>query len=220
MINIKEKEMEEIIKYISTQGLALFIVSFIIYFGAQFIKIYLDKLKRKNDVKHHDELIVLRRKIGKEIQTILQNMVLRTRGVRAYTFEFHNGTLSMGGLPFCKMSCTYEELDENAKSVINDRQDLSLSLYSTFIESLYENRCVVIDTTNRNDVHSTLEYETLIKRGVITTVRASISNKSNRVFGFIGVDYTTSQTDETITEAVRIVQDTAIKIGALLSIDE
>ena len=212
--------MEEIIKYVSTQGLAVVLVSLMIYFGIQFFNILLEKYKRKNEVKHHDELSVLRRQIGKEVEAVLQTMVIKTHGARAYVFEFHNGTVSMGGLPFCKMSCTYEVLNENTNSIIDSRQDVSTFLYSKFIKAIYENKSVIADTLNRTDVESTLGYETLVKCGVVITIRAKACYKNNKVLGYIGVDYTSPQSDETINEATRIIEDTSIKIGALLSINE
>ena len=211
--------MDEVIRDISTQGLAVFLVGVFIYFAIQFGNIYLEKQRKKNETKQHDDLAGLRQQISKEIHTVLENTMIRTHSCRAYVFEFHNGTVSMGGLPFLKMSCTYEVLDRNAKSEIYDRQDLSMFLYSTFIESLYENNCVVVDVNNRSDVESVIGYETLAKRKIALTIRARIMNKSNRVFGFIGVDYNYPISDEVIQETISIMREISVKIGALLSID-
>jgi hypothetical protein len=212
--------MEEILRYISTQGLALFLIALIVYFGIQFLNIYLEKFKKRHEVKQHDRLTDLRQQLGKEIKLILDNMLLRTHGIRAYVFEFHNGVMSMGGLPFGKMSCTYEVLEKNTSSEMYDRQNLSLFLYSTLIDSLHENRYIVADTMNRTDIESSLGYETLVKRGIITTIRAGLRDKNNRVFGFVGVDYDVSQSDENIDTAISIIGDTSVKVGTLLSIED
>jgi len=93
-------------------------------------------------------------------------------------------------------------------------------LYATLIDSLQEYKSVVVDTRNRSDIESTVGYEVLIQKGIVVTIRARIINKSGSIIGFIGIDYTSSPTEETVMDAVHIIEDTAVKIGTLLSIEE
>ena len=204
---------------ISNHGLAIVMSGLVLYFAVKFGNIYIENLKAKRGAKSHDELAALRHQVSTTIQTLLDRAILRTRGCRVYVFEFHNGSIGMGGLPFLKMSCIYEALGESVKSVARGRENMSMSLYSTLVESLYQHPFVILDVENRQpEIESSLGYETLIKWGVIVSVRTKITDINRRAIGFVGVDYTERPDDATLQNAISVMQDVAVEVGALLSV--
>jgi len=211
--------LEKLLELISKNGLALVISAGVLIFAVKFGNIGIDYLKEKIGVKKHDELAALRMQVSKTIQALLDRNVLRTRACRAYVFEYHNGTISLGGLPFLKTSCVYEALGEGVKSEALARKDLSLQLYNIIYDSLNRYPYIVLDVNNRNyDMDSALGYETLAKRGVSVSVRVKITDLNRRVIGFVGVDYSDPVDDRTLQDAIDIMQDAAVEIGALLSV--
>ena len=213
--------MQDILEMISTYGLALVISGLVIYFAIQFGNMFLDDAKKKRDAKKHDALANLRNQISSTIIALLERTVLRARGCRAYVFEFHNGAMSMGGLPFLKMTNTYEALNDGAKSELHKRESMPMQLFASFVDAIGKHESVVMDVGNRTDEFSPFVYETLVERGISVTVRAKITDINQRVIGYFGIDYCAGKPvdADVISEAVKIVEDTAVELGALLSVN-
>jgi len=212
--------MEDILKAISTYGLALVISGVVIYFAIQFGHVHLEKFKQKRLIQKHDELAILRKQISSTINALLERTVLRAHADRVYVFELHNGTTSMGGLPFLKMTNTYEALGEKAQSQIHNRENMPMQMYSSFIDAIYNNDYIVMDVENRTQDYSKLIYETLAAGDIKITVRCKISDLNKKVIGYVGIDFCNGNNprEEDVYESVKIVQDTAIEVGALLTV--
>ena len=214
--------MEEMMKLISTYGLALVIVGLLLYFAVQYVLVHLEDYKQKRNIKKHDELATLRNQISSAVEAVIERTLLRTRASRVYVFEFHNGSTSMGGLPFLKMTNTYEALGEGAKSERHKRAAMPMQLYSSFVDAIYNKEYLVINTNNRTDEYSKLVYETLAERDISTIVCAKLMDINRRVIGYLGIDYCNEKPVEEsiIQESVRIAQDVAVELGALLSVNK
>ena len=213
--------MGEVIQLISTYGLALVISGLVIYFAIQFGNIALEEARRKRDAKRHDGLAAMRNQVSTTINALIERTLLRARACRVYVFEFHNGTQTMGGLPFLKMTNTYEALGEGAKSEAHRRENMSLQLYSSFIDALCANDYLVMDVNDRTGDYSQLVYETLVERGIAVTVRAKIMDINKKVIGYLGIDFCNEEPDSaTVRDSVGIVQDVAVELGALLSVNK
>ena len=213
--------MNEILMMISTYGLALVITGLVLYYAIQFGNVFLEDAKSKRAEKKHDDLVSLRTQISSTIIALLERTVLRARGCRAYVFEFHNGAVSMGGLPFLKMTNTYEALNNGVKSELHKRENMPMQLFASFVDALYKEDSLVMDVRNRTDMLSPFIYETLVERGVSVIVCAKITDINKRVIGYFGIDYCAERPldDEVIKEAVKIVEDEAVELGALLSVN-
>lgn len=214
--------MEEVTKLISTYGLAVMISGVVIYFGIKFGNILLKDFEDKRATKKHGELASLRTEVSSTINAMLERIVLRTHACRAYVFEFHNGSMSMGGLPFLKMTNTYEALNEGTQSELHTRENMPMQLFSSFVDAICSKEYLVMDVNNRTGECSQFIYETLVERGISVTVHAKISDTNKRVIGYFGIDYCNDKpvNPMTVSESVGVVQTAAVELGALLSVQK
>ena len=211
--------IKDILDLINTHGLALIIAAIVVIFIIKFGNLGFDFVRERLHIQAHDELIDLRLKVSPEINRILERILLLTGASRAYVVEFHNSGANLGGLPFFKMSCTYEALGMGIPSELVRRCNMSLLLYSTFIQSLLTRDWIKLDVDKRSDLDSDLGYATLIERGIRMTVRVKIMDTSKKVIGYIGIDYAREQAAPPDDTAIaRIVREGATEVGALLSI--
>jgi hypothetical protein len=137
-------------------------------------------------------------------------------------FEFHNGAVSMGGLPFLKMTNTYEALNDGAKSELHKRENMPMQLFASLVNAIHKEESLVMNVNNRTDEVSAFIYETLVERGIAVTVCARIMDINQRVIGYFGIDYCAGKIvdADTISEAVKIAEEAAVELGALLSVNE
>ena len=212
--------LEQNLKIISTYGLAVFISATVIYFAIRYGHIHLDEFKQKHGLKKHDELAIVRNQISTTINTLLERTLLKTHACRVYIFEFHNGAVSMSGLPFLKMTNTYEVLDGNTRTEMHKRENMPFQLFSSFVEAIYSKDYLIMDVDNRTNEYSQFVYETLVERDIAITVRTKITDINKRVIGYLGIDYTKNKPiDEAmIQKSIQTIQDAATEIGALLTV--
>ena len=212
--------MDELLKLISTYGLAIVISGLVLYFAIKLGNILVDSFKHKHTAKKHDDLSETRSRVSSVISSMLDRIVLKTHADRAYVFEFHNGHFSMGGLPFLKMSNHYEALGEGATSEANRRKDMSLQLYHSFTEAIAKKDYLIMKPDDRTGEFSPLVYETLAERGIHTTVRAKITDIHKRPIGYFGIDFCKPVTDEAARACVETVIGAAAELGALLCVNK
>ena len=214
--------MEDMAKMITTYGLAVIISALVLYFAFRFSNIFLKDFEQKRNLKKHDDLAMLRNQISATINALLERTLLRTQADRVYVFEFHNGNTALGGLPFLKMTNTYEALSGTAKSEMHKRADMPFQLFQSFVDAVYSEDYLVMDVNNRTDKYSAFVYETLVEREISITIRARITDINKRVIGYFGIDYGKNKTisEAVIEESVKIVQDVAVELGALLSVNK
>ena len=117
------------------------------------------------------------------------------------------------------MSCTYEAL-HNATPEQHKRENMSLLLFSTFADRIYNNEVVVPDVNNRIEGESPFMYEMLVERGVAITVRARIMDLSKKVIGYVGVDFCEPVDEAAIEQGVSVMEEAAAELCALLSVDK
>ena len=212
--------MEEVIKLISTYGLAIVISGLVLFFAVKFGNILIDDFKEKRGVTTHDERVIRRNLVGAEIDALLDRMALRCNADRAYVFEFHNGNMSLGGLPFLKMTCSYEATAPGIRPEQHRRDNIPFHQVQTFVDAIYAQEYLVMDTENRTDEFKPLVYEMLEEREIKFTVRCKITSLNGKVIGYLGLDYCkgSAVTKETAETYVAALRETATKLGALLSV--
>lgn len=67
----------------------------------------------KNENVEHQELMDYRFKIDEEINSLLQDVYIKTGTDVSFIFEFHNGSNNLSGLPFYYLDMTYEQVNKN-----------------------------------------------------------------------------------------------------------
>jgi len=209
---------------ISTYGLALVISAFVIYWAHTFATDFREERKERNGRQKHNAEIDLRIQVNNLVSGILDRTILRTHSDRAYVFEFHDGDTktNLSGLPFLKMSCTYESIGPYAKTEIHRRQGMPFQMYQSFITAIYSKDYLVLDVDHRTAEYAPLIYETLNERDIGITLRTKITDTSLKVIGYLGIDFCSGNpvTREAVEKCADMLLATAKEIGALLSVSK
>lgn len=211
-----------ILAYLETHTVSLVITAVVIFFSIRFGNLGFEYVANKLREKKHEELIDIRSNVNKTINNLIDRAMLRSNACRAYVFEFHNGITALGGLPFLKMSCTYECVNEGIKSAQYTRDNIPLSLHSSMVDGIVENDFIVLDPNNRNAQYTHLIYEMLVEQQTLKSIRVKIMNGYKQVIGCFGIDFCREdrlpKTDEDMEMITKVLQETAMKIGVLLSV--
>lgn len=211
--------MDEALKVVGNNGLAVVIAVLSVYTLFKVINIALDRVKKKTATTSHDELIDLRKKVGEDIEELLEKALIKTGAGKVCVFEYHNGTTSLGGLPFLKMSNTYEVVAEGVTPQQGNLMDMSCLLYQKLVRALDSYPYVMLDVRNRKDSYGHLTYETLVEQGTYEEVMVRFADKRNRTAGFVGIAFKCDTTDKQCTEdVIAVARELAIKVGVLLAV--
>jgi hypothetical protein len=165
------------------------LIGYAVYTGINSFKKWFDIKLSKDKIPKHDETMKTRLRINPEVKGVLKELRLQTHASRAYVFEFHNGTTSLGGLPFIYMSNTYEVLGQMATSQMHARQHMPFTLYDSLIDRIMQDDVVTVDTRSKTGEFDSIIYETLEKRGTTILIGTKLLDEHKRVIGFLGIDY-------------------------------
>lgn len=78
--------------------------------------------------KQHTEAMFIREENDAKIHNIIDKLNYRVTSDRVMVMEFHNGTDSNGGMPFRKMTCTYEAINVGVRPIAGNYNEVNLSL--------------------------------------------------------------------------------------------
>ena len=224
-------ELAEIGKIVGEAGILLacaivivWIASIVVTGFKKWLDIKLEKEKSESREKvseAHAEGFKTRIKITPEVKSVLRDVLLQTQASRAYVFEFHNGAVSLGGLPFVFMSCTYEELGKTATSQKHARQQMPIMLYDSLVLKLIKEDIVRVDNRTRTGDFDLLVYETLEKRGTLLLIGTKLLDEGRRAIGFLGIDYCAENLDTTMLkddeETMQKIENIVYKEAQVLS---
>lgn len=96
-----------------------------------------EKYDEWKDKKHTEEM-ELRNKNSEKINNLCKNLLYKTNADRVILLEMHNGNTGEGGLPFAKMTATYEQIDYHVDPVAHQYQGTTLSLMPFVIDLLHK----------------------------------------------------------------------------------
>ena len=140
-----------------------------------------------------------------EIARVLRSMLRTLNANRSFVYEFHNGGKTIGGIPFYKFSCTYEEVNANTKRFASTLQNILISLVPKFINRLLtHNKLFVANIeTHRVEIQEDKsKNKILFKRwyGAVYSILQEMDVKSvyvlpikdldDNTIGFAGIHYT------------------------------
>ncbi len=223
--------MTEILTAIGDYGISFVIAAIAIYGVFRIMNVYIGKIEasvqsskdeKKKEEKEHKELIEVRRVTDSQIRTSLDRLLLRTGASRAFVFEFHNGGTNICGLPFLRMTNTYESLSAGMPTrLLSFGQLPSSILHSAAGDLLLDANTYICvgdeDEEAENTHHLATEY--MRKVGIDTTVLARITSVSGTVLGFCGIDFHAADADRNIADLQTQVGIVAIELGGLLSVN-
>lgn len=207
--------MGEIITLVTNHGLSLAIAILVLYGGVRLMNIYLEKLKVNLNKKQPDNLVENRLKIDEEINHLLERVLLKTGADRISILEFHNGDKNLSGMPFIKLTNTYEVCDKDTPSQQSDYINLPCSLFSKFIDKVLKNKYVLIDVNNDNSNFLSITMALLKKWNVKKAIYAKIIDNHDRYIGFVGIQYCDNSI-ENLDSILSTLNESAIELGVML----
>jgi len=214
-------EWAKIVVEIGALAMCAALIGYAVYTGISSFKKWFDLKLLREGALPHNEAVKTRLRITPEVKSVLKELLLQTHASRAYVFEFHNGTTSLGGMPFIYMSNTYEVLAQAASSQMHARQTMPFTLFDTFITQIIQRDVVTVDVRNRSDDFDPMIYETIAKRGTTVLVGTKLLDEHKRIIGYLGIDYCegpnkTIFRDNAMKEIERIVFREAQALSTLL----
>lgn len=220
--------MEKIVTLLGQYGTPLVITSVVIYIAIRYAEIWLKKMERAAAVgvkgqedrnkEEHTRLLELRKKVNETVNTSLDRLMTKAGADRAFIFEFHNGGVSLAGLPFLKMSNTYEVVDTGIVPQSYNLQSMGVAMFSGLIGETLNKDYVVVDVSNRIAAIRPVTYETLVVQGIHTSIFTKITDVKGRIIGYCGLDYVRAEHTLEEQETAPLLMAAAIELGALLSV--
>jgi hypothetical protein len=140
------------------------------------------RIRRLKNRKY--KLINQRIKIDAEIHGMLGVLLGITKSDRTYIYQFHPDASPI------YFSCSYEEVKPGVSIEADNRQNLTLSHHTSFIQDIQEEAvtCCNVDTIMDKKIGKILNSQ-----GVKTVCLWPIKNDNGYVIGFVGVDYLSKQ---------------------------
>lgn len=217
-------EVNQILDMLVQYGTPLVITAIVLYGAFRVLNIALGRFEQthgaKKEKEQHDKLLEVRKSIDKSINTALERVLMRTNADRAFVFEFHNGGSNLGGLPFLKMSNTYEVVDTGIVPQKFNLEQMSLSMYSTMISEIMAKPTLLVNTAVREDTLPNICYETLLAQQIHTCVMARIADLNGHIIGYCGIDFVKNEKQIHGNSDIALVKELATELGALLSVDD
>lgn len=225
--------LEAIKSLIADFGLSVSISAIFVFLAWKFIKntmdqnnrlmkMILDERQNQGDSqqKKHKELIDLRLEINNKVKSVIETFRKETDADRIYIFEYHNGESNLNGLPFAKVSATYEILRPGVPSYKARLQGIPSGLILEFNQIILTEEKLAVRCINEYKLKDPVGHSVLIRPDVKSFYVSIILNAKGYPIGFIGMDYISTQsTEEQAKKAVEMLCNCAIRIGTLLEID-
>lgn len=195
----------------------MFIFTAIVFFNQKAIVTkVVEEQKIEEQKKDVDRMEFRVKVVNPRVESILFELIAKTKCDRAFVFEMHNGTNNPSGLPFVFGNMAYEKtISDTIPSIFNQYEKVNLSLYpmSTyiclnkyFIGSIYDVKKIDSDLARKliyNDAYYLFLY----------TIRGS-----NTTLGMIGISYR-KEAPENIDAVRGSMLDASQRLSILLDIN-
>lgn len=187
------------------------------------MKLLLDERKNEHTTNRirHNELIDKRLEINSKIKNAIEAFRQKVDADRVYIFEYHNGESNLNGLPFAKVSATYEILKPGVSSYKSRLQGIPSGLILEFNQNLLTNKQISVpNITDYKDIDP-VGNSVLIRPDAKSFYVALINNINGYPIGFIGMDYICRESEkEEADKAIKELKAISLQIGSLLEVDD
>ena len=187
------------------------------------MKLLLDERKNEHTTNRirHNELIDKRLEINSKIKNAIEAFRQKVDADRVYIFEYHNGESNLNGLPFAKVSATYEILKPGVSSYNSRLQGIPSGLILEFNQNLLTNKQISVpNITDYKDIDP-VGNSVLIRPDAKSFYVALINNINGYPIGFIGMDYICRESGkEEADKAIKELKAISLQIGSLLEVDD
>ena len=187
------------------------------------MKLLLDERKNEHTTNRirHNELIDKRLEINSKIKNAIEAFRQKVDADRVYIFEYHNGESNLNGLPFAKVSATYEILKPGVSSYKSRLQGIPSGLILEFNQNLLTNKQISVpNITDYKDIDP-VGNSVLIRPDAKSFYVVLINNINGYPIGFIGMDYICRESGkEEADKAIKELKAISLQIGSLLEVDD
>ena len=185
------------------------LVSGAIYFGYHFVERILEGYpKTTYTVEETEEGF----RVDQVINELLDGMLETYGADRSKLVQFHNGTHSLGGIPFKFGSITNEAVREGVSAEIINFQNVPTSVLGTYTKQFLRGEYVVIQNTDSMEEGGFKQI--LQQQGVISRCMYPMIDSKGRFVGYLGLDYVKSSLPQR-TDGTCVCDELAYEIKIL-----
>lgn len=187
------------------------------------MKLLLDERKNEHTTNRirHNELIDKRLEINSKIKNAIEAFRQKVDADRVYIFEYHNGESNLNGLPFAKVSATYEILKPGVSSYKSRLQGIPSGLILEFNQNLLTNKQISVPNISDYKDIDPVGNSVLIRPDAKSFYVVLINNINGYPIGFIGMDYICRESGkEEADKAIKELKAISLQIGSLLEVDD
>lgn len=145
------------------------------------------------------------------IQTILEQQLVEHHAQRAFILQRHNGGKFGTGKSMNKLSTTYEALEEGVSAESQKYQNLPMSLYSAFVNSVTKSTAIYPEVESIDDI---LTRAFFTQRGSKSAIVFPIT-KNDDFVGMVGFEWT--HRPKNIERTYKEISDDGRLLGETLS---
>lgn len=144
-----------------------------------------------------------------KLNAILDRIRSQTGGLRSYIYRYHNGLAAISGVPFFFQTNTHEVISPGATRLLPYEQRMPASFNYNQNVQFIKNSCIVVLDADVDKDHQ--NYYAYQSRGAKGFIRCPIYLDKGDLFGFVGVDFATNQSD--VKRYQNIIIDATKEIG-------
>ena len=164
-----------------------------------------------HDVANFSKNLKISARQDQEIKSSLDQLMASTNSNRAYVFRYHNGLAAISGVPFFFATNTHEVISPGTTRVMGFDQRIPASMDIAMNNQFMQDKCAVVSKTD--DDYNSQNYWYFQSRGAKSLIRCPIFMPNGDIFGFVGIDWTNSTSQDVINKSAQLVKSTAGHIG-------
>lgn len=136
----------------------------------------------------------LNAELDTKITAIIQKLLESTNGMRVYVYRYHNGLPAISGVPFFFQTNTNEVITPGTLRLLSFEQRIPSGIHIGMNNAFVANKCLLISDT-RHDQNSQ-DYYFFESRNAIAVLRCPIYMDNGDLFGFVGIDWNHTVTND------------------------
>lgn len=167
--------------------------------------------------KQHDKEMELRIENNEKLHLLIEKIMYKTNSDRVMLMELHNSGSNIANLPFVKLSCIYESLNDSILPLSQEYQQQQLSLFP-FSSYLFKHKYFYGNTEDLLNIDKGLYYK--FKLHNINHFACYVVEGIDKPLAFLFVGYEHLNTNHDCKKVKSIIVEESIKMSLLLELNE
>lgn len=185
----------------------------------------IQQIKSESDEKsfaHGPDIMELYMKMNKSLKPLCRTIVSELKAIRTSIYLFHNGTTSSHGLPFFKVSCISEIIEETTGigSMMREQINIPVNIFDTMIDDLYSNGVFIVEKNRIGACEEILVTRFLLNRRNNTCICTSIRDDNSRLIGFALTEFSRDMLEDDREYVLKRLHAISIHFGPILQFSE